>query len=346
MIAREAAQAHFVTAEAKGFVWRILELRCKVRKLTTEGVFDDCDLVELGFLPQLVLPFVRSALKSADRAGGVRPVIVSDFFLSLYDTVVLDRKLVRAWGLIARLLHRIDERTLKASDVAFTDTEANRAFVLDEFKLRLGEKPSVHTLYLEADRKFWKNPASDRELEVKTGSAGRDSAKYSRNIKDLSREQEPFIVLYFGTGLPLQGIDVILKAMAQAERELPEQALQFIFVGGLKKTEREMFAEIPYAVHIPWLSEEALRDVIAESDLCLAGHFREGDGKQDRTIPGKAVIFEAMNKPMLLGDSTANHERYEADERHVFVRRGDAQALALAVEEQVRQWKNTEQPSP
>ena len=34
---------------------------------------------------------------------------------------------------------------------------------------------------------------------------------------------------------------------------------------------------------------------------------------------------------MILGDTTANHEVFRADERHIFVPRGDAKALVDAV---------------
>ena len=42
----------------------------------------------------------------------------------------------------------------------------------------------------------------------------------------------------------------------------------------------------------------------------------------------KAYIYRAMEKAMILGDTPANHELFEADERTAFVPLGDAKALA------------------
>ena len=53
--------------------------------------------------------------------------------------------------------------------------------------------------------------------------------------------------------------------------------------------------------------------------------------KAKRTIPGKAYIYEAMQKKMILGDGCANRELYHEDERHFFVEMGNAEALANTV---------------
>ena len=70
---------------------------------------------------------------------------------------------------------------------------------------------------------------------------------------------------------------------------------------------------------------------IAAADLCLAGHFSGNIMKAKRTIPGKAYIYEAMEKPMILGDGMANHELFNADEKHIFVEMGNPKALAGAI---------------
>ena len=85
-------------------------------------------------------------------------------------------------------------------------------------------------------------------------------------------------------------------------------------------------------VHIlKWLSQNNLAKKIAEADLCVAGHFNLYIDKAARTIPGKAFIYEAMDKPMILGDTKANRELFTEDERHIFVKRGSAEALAECI---------------
>ena len=53
--------------------------------------------------------------------------------------------------------------------------------------------------------------------------------------------------------------------------------------------------------------------------------------KAARTIPGKAYIYRAMNKPMILGDTPANHELFSADQNTIFVPAGDARFLTNAI---------------
>ena len=66
--------------------------------------------------------------------------------------------------------------------------------------------------------------------------------------------------------------------------------------------------------------------------MCLAGHFCADIDKAKRTIPGKAYIYQAMKKPMVLGDNSANRELFSDGEKGVyFVRMGDGSALAEAI---------------
>lgn len=81
--------------------------------------------------------------------------------------------------------------------------------------------------------------------------------------------------------------------------------------------------------YIQWLSQEKLSDYIAFSDLCLAGHFNKEINKAKRTIPGKAYIYRAMEKPMILGENPANHELYSEKEPGIsFVEMGSGKKLA------------------
>ena len=72
----------------------------------------------------------------------------------------------------------------------------------------------------------------------------------------------------------------------------------------------------------------SLAERISQADLCLAGHFNKENGKANRTIPGKAYIYEAMKKPMILGDNAATRERYTDGMPGItFVEMGSPEAL-------------------
>ncbi|MCR4850787.1 MAG: hypothetical protein K5870_05960 [Lachnospiraceae bacterium] len=72
-----------------------------------------------------------------------------------------------------------------------------------------------------------------------------------------------------------------------------------VIVGHLKGDLSEKINEGAGILHIDWLSQEDLARLIAISDICLAGLFNHRIDKAFRTIPGKAFIYEAMNKRLL-----------------------------------------------
>ena len=137
-----------------------------------------------------------------------------------------------------------------------------------------------------------------------------------------------FRVLYFAEMHPLHGAEVVLKAVRMLR---DEPVITFEVIGPLpRRLPRPKQQNVCY---INWLSQEELAEHIAQADLCLAGHFNDEIAKAKRTIPGKAYIFEAMQKPMILGESKANRERFGETASQVYVPQGDAKALANAIKE-------------
>lgn len=252
------------------------------------GVKAQCyDIIFVGFAPQLVMPlFGRKLSKSA---------VVMDFFISMYDTLCCDRKKFSPNGIIGRLIHYADKKTISRADMVICDTNAHGRYFCEEF----GVSPEkMSTLYLEAD----------------------DSIYYPRSA---GRNPE-FTVLYFGSVLPLQGVDVILDAIDLLK---DEKDLRFIFIGPLGKSGIRRGERI--TEYIDWLPQNELAEKIAQADLCLAGHFDATIMKAKRTIPGKAYIYRAMNKPMILGDNAATRELYsESDKGIYFAEMGNPKALA------------------
>ena len=84
-------------------------------------------------------------------------------------------------------------------------------------------------------------------------------------------------------------------------------------------------------VYHKWLDPKELYKQISSTAVCLAGHFEPEIDKADRTIPGKAIIYEALGKTMILGDTKANRELFKADDKHIFVPRGNFQRIVEAV---------------
>ncbi|WP_028241906.1 glycosyltransferase [Pseudobutyrivibrio ruminis] len=257
---------------------------------------EDIDVTFVGFAPQLVVPFFKNKLKQKQ--------LVIDFFISVYDTMVLDRKKFKDGGIVSKLCHKLDEATLKQADAIVCDTKAHGQFFSEEFGVAIDR---LFVYYLHA------NEAIYHPMDVAKQEGQTDSRKK---------------VLYFGSILNLQGVDVILDALKEFA---DDDRINFEIIGPISDKMHKPLQ--PNVTYIDWLTQEDLAKHIASADLCLAGHFSGDIMKAKRTIPGKAYIYEAMSKPMILGDGMANHELFEKDDKHIFVEMGNPKALAAAIKD-------------
>lgn len=294
LIQNSARSLHIIGSAAKGYFKRLLYVYHML--LVTKS--KDYDVVFVGFAPQLVLPFFAWKFR--------KNVVIIDFFISMFDTLCNDRKRFRPDSIAGRLLHRIDAFTLSQAATVICDTNAHGEYFADEFGC---DSNRLKTLYLEAD----------------------SSVYYPRESVKPAHIQDKFVVLYFGSILPLQGVDVVLDAYA---RLMDNPDIYMYCIGPVKSKAIPQASNIEY---IEWLSQEELAQYISYADLCLAGHFNADIDKAKRTIPGKAYIYSAMNKPMILGDNPANHELYDSSENFCFhndiqfVEMGNSHALADAI---------------
>lgn len=287
ILKENAAELTIVCSKRKSYAARLLEIWCKLLFLGT-----DCDTVFFGFAPQLVAPFFIKYWKKA---------VVIDFFVSMYDTFVNDRKKISERSFIAKLFHIIDEYVIKKADFVITDTKADAEYFIREFG---GESQRFCTVYLEADKTIY----FPREQHKR---------------KDL---EDKFVVLYFGSMLPLQGVEVVLGAVRLLRNE---ENIFFQIIGPVPgKYEKPCQDNVEY---IDWLAQAKLAEYVANADLCLVGHFNGNIDKAKRTIPGKAYIYSAMGKQMVLGDNRANREFFDGDDNVIWTAMGDAKALARVI---------------
>lgn len=286
------------------------------------------DVVFAGFAPQLTVPLYGRRIK---RAGCT---LVEDFFISLYDTFCFDRKKFAPDSFFGRLLFRLDKKTIVMADEIICDTKTHGEYFYEEFltgaedggkadHLRTTDK-SIKVLYLEADKKTY-HPMHLNKSEVLERYFGSGIA------------MEGTVVLYFGSVLPLQGTDIVLEAM---RRLVKTGKYICIFIGpvckGISheggKRRDEGYRDSDGILHIDWLPEQKLAELIDISDICLAGHFAADIDKAKRTIPGKAYIYKAMDKPMVLGDNEANRELFAESDRIAYAVMGDPGSIVEAVE--------------
>lgn len=286
LIKEQAEECTVVGYSDRSYIKRL----CKVYAKLLFSSLKKYDVIFIGFAPQLILPLFGLKMR--------KKTIVMDFFISVYDTMVCDRRKFRKNGPAAKLCHFLDRKCIGYANQVICDTNAHGDYFAEEFGV---ERSKIHTLYLEADTSIY----------------------YERTVTRPEALQDKYIVLYFGSILPLQGVEVIMGAI---ERLKEHKDLYFYVIGPMKDSIRKV--ESSNVEYIEWLPQEKLAEYIAMADLCLAGHFNRQIKKAKRTIPGKAYIYEAMNRKMILGDNKANRELFTEDDRHFFVKMGEEKALA------------------
>ncbi len=295
LVRKYASQVTVVTYDHSSYVLRLLGLYFYLlfHRLSKY------DVVFVGFAPQLILPFWRFKFRDVS--------VISDFFISFYDTLVNDRKKFGAHSIVAKLLFWLDCRTVKQSDFIIADTKTHAEYFHKTF---LAGRQRTCVVYLEADPRYY----------------------YPRQNAKPKYLQDKFVVLYFGSVIPLQGVDVVVRA---AELTADLEAVHFVLIGPLSSAQKEVLNRNNNVTHLDWVTQHELADWISFSDLCLAGHFNDEIDKAKNTIPGKAYIYEAMGKLIVLGDNPANRERYpKRYEKVRFVQMGSAEALNKIITEE------------
>lgn len=274
---------------------------------------------EKGAAILLPYPGIIEILLVAPIARATRRRIVLDAFLPLYDTIVVDRELLREGSWRARAIHLFERLALACADVIVTDTEPHAAYFAQEFGIA---RSRFETVLVGAEPQF-APAAADQRADLLLGP-------------DDGRP----IVLFYGQLIPLHGLPTILAA-ARAYRGAPARWV-VIGRGQLEPLMREVVKEqggkdeakkhqgrAPLE-WIEWVDYEALPAVIARASVCL-GVFGASD-KAARVIPNKLFQQLACGKSVITRASPAVDDlaaRFPAALRTVPP--ADPQALADAV---------------
>jgi glycosyltransferase involved in cell wall biosynthesis len=251
------------------------------------------DVVFVGFYGFLLVYVVRLFSR--------RP-LVFDAFLSTYNTLCSDRRRFAPTSLVGRLVFWMDKLACQLSDVVLLDTRAHRDYFVRVYGLP-PEKFVV--LYLGCDEEIF----------------------YPRRTPPA----RPFKVFYYGSFLPLQGIEYIVHAAKLLENE--KEIIFQIAGDGMRSAEIRALADELGCQNIEflgWVPYEQLPDHIAEASICLGGHFSDNH-KAQNVIATKTYQFLAMAKPTIVGDNAANAEIFTHGEHVYMCPIADPHALAAAI---------------
>lgn len=238
--------------------------------------------------------------------GRMREIpVVWDVFISLYDTIVEDRKLLRPRSMAARILHSLERRALHRVDLAFMDTQSHARRVELLFGLPSGSCGAV-----------WVGTETEHFAPAGTTFPRAHNA--------------PLQVLFYGQFIPLHGISTIVEA-ARILRDAP---VEWTLIGRGQEAARirAMLQRDPLPkVHwVEWIDYDKLRSWIVEADLCL-GIFGSSK-KAASVIPNKVFQIVAAGRPLITRDSPAIRELLRPSPGCVYlVPNEDPRALADTV---------------
>jgi len=240
-------------------------------KLVKIRIKYDPDIYLLGFRGHEIFWPVRLITRN-------KPLIF-DSFVSPSQSLIEESRhglLGRAIGNIIRIL---ESRMLKACEFLLTDTKQHSNLFIEEFGVK---ESRVRHIYVGADPL---TPALDSIHRIQP-----------------AKEKESLSVLFYGTFLPLHGIETILDAA----RILTNTPILFTIIGGNEKIFRKLnrnhkSSDSKNIKYYPWVDFAELRDsLIPAADVCLAGPFG-GTPQARRVISGKTFQFLASSKVTVIG---------------------------------------------
>ena len=231
--------------------------------------------------------------------------LIYDEMMSPYDSLMNEHKAIKQGGFIAKLIYLYEKSIIHSSEIILTDTNIHKEYFQKLFQIT-------------PEKIFAISVGTDEDLFHPIDSA------IDRDVSS------PFEILFYGSFLPLHGMDTILKAASI----LHGHPIHFTLIGGYKinlSGFHQMIKEFNLlnVTHIDWVKFEDLPEQIARTDIGLGGPFgNTGQGK--RVITGKTFQFLAMAKPVIVGETIMDCG-FENKTNCLVVPQGDEKALAEAI---------------
>jgi glycosyltransferase involved in cell wall biosynthesis len=229
--------------------------------------------------------------------------VVFDPLASRFETKIMDwkRKSQDSWQ--ARWNFKIDYWAFKLADLILADTKAHKDYFCQQYGLP-SEKVEVLPVGFDDDL-FRPSEAAEKENR--------------------------FTVLFFGSFLPLHGVDCILEAAHIISSKEP--SIQFRLIGSgqtllLAKDLATKFGS-SNVIFEGWLPLSELPQKISSSDICL-GIFGRTE-KAKRVVPHKIFQSMGMRKPVITSQTPAVEEFFSHRENIFLVQESRADLLAQAI---------------
>lgn len=231
-----------------------------------------------------------------------RVPVVWDAFISLYDTIIEDRKICSPDSLVAKIIYFIELLACKASNLVVLDTNAHANYFIEKYGM--DEQKCVAVFVGVEPEKF---PI----------------------ISDSSKKQDNkhFRILFYGQFIPLHGIPYIVEA---AELLKSYRDIYWTIIGDGQEASKVKTLlsskALPQLTWIRWVDYDDLKEHIYKADVCL-GIFGTTE-KASRVIPNKVFQIISCGKAVITRDSLAIRELIPEMEPGIYiVNAGDPQQI-------------------
>lgn len=232
--------------------------------------------------------------------------LVFDPLASRYETKILDWQRKSPDSLSAKWNYWLDQLSLKLADLVLADTRSHLDYYCREFGL---------------------DPKKAAVLPV-----GFDDSLWQTGIENGKGYGRTMTVVFFGSFLPLHGVDRIARAALRIVQKEP--LIRFLFIGS-----GQTFPLVKNIIAqdatgriklLGWMKEPQMVELLRrEADLCL-GLFGQTP-KAFRVVPHKVFQAMALGKPVVTLNTPAIREFFVHSENIYLCSSGEPEAIAQSL---------------
>lgn len=228
------------------------------------------DVLVTSYSGQLVMPLAKFISS--------KPIVL-DAFLGMHE-MFIDLEPDASVSYRAKAWYYLDMYSFRSADLILTDTEEHINYFHEQFGIN-----------------------RNRFRRVFVGSD--DAVFFPRSV---DRVDDNFLVMFWGTFIPLQGVQFIIRAakLLQNQKDVTFKLIGSGRTFDLVKNLSQRLQLKNVSFFTKWIPYQQLPNHIAKADLCL-GIFGDTP-KAKRVIPNKVLESLAMGKPLITGDSPAVRE--------------------------------------
>jgi glycosyltransferase involved in cell wall biosynthesis len=259
------------------------------------NLFYRSDLVFIGFLGQPFVPFVKPF---------TRKKLILDAYLSMYNTLVEDRKTIKN-PLLKKLVWHYERFACRLSDMVLLDTDAHIEYFKQNYTLNILR---FKRLFIGVDNDVFKRTETYHEENADLG----------------------FNVYFHGNFIPLQGAEYIIGA---ANILKSDKSIHFYLIGdGLTFPKCNALAKQLQLDNISFLGRRPFSEIPALLAKAQIGLGIFGDtSKTKLVVPNKVYELAALGLPIITADTPAIREVFKDREDISLCTAANPESLAKSI---------------